>query len=961
MQSKSFQPSLIDIPEDDYSLRTSGATSVASNSRVSSKTIKEEPKNEDPLYSEFVTNTSKSSSLDQIYDQANKPNTLKRLAQRVNTHGQTLVSELKRSLDIKPKLPDAYFNPYPIPNATSDAVSIPQLVKKEKIYATEPTFPELIKPSMLRNAMKRDKAVENVASTFENFRQEMLVTLNKVRTVSPLSSLTRSKSNAQNYQSQLSEGDNKVHKWLQTLDEKSIHSLSKYNGEKNAAIIGKPKLPIRSMSFCHSKKLSPESILNNPSEAYDKKSSHYLHNKNSNFINKDKLSSDTALTCQKSLDETSYVKDVKSENNINDFLNFYESKIFFSRFNNLTDAEQSHTSLLNETNVNTNGTGIYGNPFLNEQENSYEEIHFGSMKSHVPSLLAAQQSIDRTIFALKKEAVDDEGHCSIYSNPESLISEIHISGDKPIGKQSPDNRLSIELTDDTLSSDENELQRKSISSSRRKKKKVKRNDSIIQDSLERPKIKKKLSNAEKKEIQANNDRLLNEEDEHGKVKRSKTLRTFRDYHLMNFSKKNPIGNQLSLVNEGIRFNFKGPAAPLKTNDYKPPLPPKGNKIYDDSETSLENLHGSATSSAPYIPPKHKLRHSMSLASDLHRKKTFSMMSENAVPTLPPKLKPKYSFSERSNGQCYNMNREPPKLPIKYRKRSSDISMNSHSNSRDSIPEVSENEERAFLHNILSNKKNSGENFLVDGSIVNNINISLASNVPMLQANETAETIDNNEKQATRENNKSNEKEKVTSGLGKLHRSQSMSQLSENNYVAKSSQHVRGQFILSNNGPLTLQRQRSFTNGSNLIHQLRKITTNLEDVNNEEYDGPLVQIIKGELEKHFQEKSGADSVKRTWRKVIEKVDSHKKLSLNELQKYIADLEKKSFEHKFGRQDDSGYHSSTDSSDSSRLRKTRLTETVKQNLLKSNLRRTDTIAASTDLIRRTAGLFDKPVQK
>ena len=78
---------------------------------------------------------------------------------------------------------------------------------------------------------------------------------------------------------------------------------------------------------------------------------------------------------------------------------------------------------------------------------------------------------------------------------------------------------------------------------------------------------------------------------------------------------------------------------------------------------------------------------------------------------------------------------------------------------------------------------------------------------------------------------------------------------------------------------------------------------------------LASKAKSDLEKHFKEKSGGESIKRTWRKILEKVDEPQ-----EGQEHVSEVQVQQVIVGMGpkiKQDDSGYHS-TDSSDSAHSR-------------------------------------------
>ncbi|CAL4193306.1 unnamed protein product, partial [Meganyctiphanes norvegica] len=166
MRAKTFQPSLIDIPEDDYNYSsrpsTMGRSTMGRSNKV--RTIPEET--DDELEEAATRNGYSADSLERPRDGDSRSSTLKRLANRVNKHGQSLVSEIIKTLDLKPRMPPQE-GIYESRMQRSNEPKLPppkpiNARQQQETEANEDNFPEMIKPSMLRSAMRDGKKLTEV-------------------------------------------------------------------------------------------------------------------------------------------------------------------------------------------------------------------------------------------------------------------------------------------------------------------------------------------------------------------------------------------------------------------------------------------------------------------------------------------------------------------------------------------------------------------------------------------------------------------------------------------------------------------------------------------------------------------------------------------------------------------------------------------------------------------------------
>ena len=273
MRNRTFQPSLNDIPEDDYTYysqsrpqsRVTIPATPGRRSRFSFRSsssdkgdvedLTNQPSSfqyenvvsQDPQQGANHDDSFALDSLDGGSEAESRASTLKRIAKRVNERGTSFVSEIIRTLDRKNKNSD--YSPNNImKNKEHDGshIKVSQLVKvhsygqSSQSSNSKPRFslgdnhPDIIKPSVFRSALKDTKSKRESGSTFENFCQEMIATFSRIKRhnepKTPSSTLVKKKNVIQpdentNTQAQpvTENGDRKVRKWLEGLSKEGVY------------------------------------------------------------------------------------------------------------------------------------------------------------------------------------------------------------------------------------------------------------------------------------------------------------------------------------------------------------------------------------------------------------------------------------------------------------------------------------------------------------------------------------------------------------------------------------------------------------------------------------------------------------------------------------------------------------------------------------------------------------------
>ena len=269
MRTRTFQPSLNDIPEDDYtyytqsrphsrSTATAGRLSrvsfkrgVSSQNEVEDLTNRQRMEYENVVSSDPQVGADESftvDSLDGTSDGGSRASTLKRIAKRVNERGTSLVSEIIRTLDKKNKdslrsyhsrhqshriTPDGSFYSNRNSIAKVSAVDLKQY-NTDSVSISDDRHSELIKPSLLRSILKdgKDKS-DGSSNTFENLCQEMVATFNRIKkygeSKTPVTTLGRRKKlitppTEGRVQVSPENGDGKVRQWLEGLDKEGLYT-----------------------------------------------------------------------------------------------------------------------------------------------------------------------------------------------------------------------------------------------------------------------------------------------------------------------------------------------------------------------------------------------------------------------------------------------------------------------------------------------------------------------------------------------------------------------------------------------------------------------------------------------------------------------------------------------------------------------------------------------------------------
>ncbi|XP_042210800.1 uncharacterized protein LOC121858418 [Homarus americanus] len=1073
MKTKTYQPSLFDIPEDDaegYSRPISRSTGRSSRMTLPMDELEND---EEGVYQSDAS--IQSDSLERPREGDSRSSTLKRLAKRVNSQGESFVSEIIKTLDLRPRMP----NPEAIYGAHTQKAQAPKPPPPKPINArnespveAEDDFPELIKPSMLRSVLRDGKRLTDLNNTFENFRQEMMATFHKMKRVgeaiSPKSTLNRVKnrkksSPANTLEKNVSESgtsEGKVQKWLQTLEGKNSYTRMPENQnvvfdsrtvlaqsdappplpEKNSKPPTPPRknrtMAYRSVSFSEVKEPSSHtSSTGHPdvnegpdggtqpssgktqvtrSLSWQNEHRHYDSNPRRPRQQVPLVGEDTLNTSFGSEDDS-----------LNDLLSEAESKVpkmtpsdsdsaysdTKSRYKESLESGKEETdssskslsrqlpreelmTARNEvfnkkTGAKTMSRLVRNNESPYERvseennvddfddEHTYEEIHFPAGSKHRQKRKAPQKprgkrpNTSETQTGKINRREEDKSLCSIYSNPDSLISEVKIEKcNSPIYSGC---KVTIPVVDNMNPEEVEAPAGYDQDTLEKRGRRVERNGSIIQDSLERPNVKKhnnnknednsegnkpqrrmtlpgdKFKNTDKSlldiyESRSSNRSLRSSRNEspdrtYSPVKFSnppsptktgsfylnnisntmnntnnnifnnnndpqKTYRTFKDYQEMRFQRGSDTcevsNSPLPVSGTSINFNFRSSSPSNKEQrDIRPPLPPKQTRLSDITDIF-----------SPDLPPKNR----------------------SAPPPLPLKANRKSDSSESEIDR--------PKLPEKSRKKPLKDSPLSRSSSGSSIPELTEEEARSILHGLLAHTGPDAQrlsplheeddvegNFLGVGNTA--ADCDSRASVPCLDIysspyleTPTSSLSSSPGCDIKGQGSKSLGK-RLESSLDRrlLNCEDSM----ENPGSAGSEARVSGEFILSTIGRSpSLRRQSSLSREqtSGFLAKLKNISDS--DIDNEAISKgmeiALALKAKTDLEKHFKEKSGADSIKRTWRRIIEKVDDSKedkdKISIMQLQQYMASLDQKEKETKL-KQEDSGYHS-TDSSESANSR-------------------------------------------
>ncbi|KAK7075184.1 hypothetical protein SK128_011134 [Halocaridina rubra] len=1050
MKIKTYQPSLVDIPEEDYehpSRPMSQATGRCSQITV---LIEDLEGNDEDAKCHSDHNSIQSDSLERPRDDDSRSSTLKRLARRVNSHGQSIVSEIIRTLDLKPRLPPVegmygFHSPKQLPPKPPPPK--PVNARTESPVETDDEFPELIKPSMLRSVLRDGKRLTDLNNTFENFRQEMMATFNKMKKVgeaiSPKSSLTRSRNKNKYTASPDSTADKKsvpgnsegkVQKWLQTLEGKN--SYSRMSEKQNVIFDSRNKVaPNDDPPPLPEKNSKPPTLPRKNKSVVIRNNSFSKMNTttdNTNISTKDQQVSERgavtrSLSWQNEhrhydsnprrprqqapiLPEDSLGMSYGCEDDsLNDLLSEAESKVpkmtpsdsdsTYSDTrsgyrdtleNGKKKSEQNTTSLSRqlpreeeiterneifnkETGAKTmsrlarNGNNLYeriksGNKLPDsDEDHMYEEIRFpGDGKQRPKKKSHKLQPKNSMREAQIDKYGDDEGSYSIYSNPESHISEVTIE-EKCSSPVYSGCKVTIPVVDNMDGESEIPSAGFDQDTLEKRGKKVQRNGSIIQDSLERPKIRKtnnpddvnanspqckkaqrRMSlpgeaskNKEKSlldiyESRSSNRSLRNyrkvsPERSYSPMKYSpsatnnkigsfylnnissanennnivnntdqKKLRTFKDYQEMKFQRSSSdsdiSSSPLPVIGSGINLNFRSSSPNNKEQkEYRPPLPPKHLRNSDIND----NI-------SPELPPRaHIMR-----------------------PPLPQKSNRKYEIE---------VDAERPKLPEKARKRLQSDAL-SRSSSGNSIPELTEEEARSILHGLLAHTMHDASRLspLHEEDDDTRHFLGVGNTAAGYRSKGSVPNIDSYSSGSLDSSGSSSSSlscEHDGNALGKEVESSLERQIVNTHDVLDhpgspgSEARVSGEFILSSIGRSpSLRRQTSLSKEQkySFLAKLRDITGDYPEGDSltKGMEIALALKAKTELEKHFKEKSGADSIKRTWRRIIENVDDAKedkdKISILQLQQYMANLERKEKETKL-KQEDSGYQS-TDSSES-----------------------------------------------
>ncbi|KAK3858333.1 hypothetical protein Pcinc_035478 [Petrolisthes cinctipes] len=1147
MKNKSYHPSLEDIPEEQVSGGQSRhhvrSSLYGSAGRVTLHNLareeewheeeiggregrEEEEEEEDAVCASDVS--VQSDSLERMKDNDSRSSTLKKLARRVNSHGESIVSEIIKTLDLKPRLPRSegiYGNPHSLKLPPAAQVPPPRppprpVNARANSPEAEDDFPELIKPSMLRNVLRDGKRLTDLNNTFENFRQEMMATFQKMKkmgeAISPMSSLTRSKnkqkSSQENSQGKQEDeassssvaGEGKVHKWLQSLEGRNTYT--RMTDSKNVVFDSraatmphmkgtlpppplpeksskpptpprKPRAPpYRSVSFSDAKQPAPPppSVANSRSQdtktsqhkqsqvksqvtrslSWQSEHRHYDSNPrrphpnfpnshedlNNSFGSEDDSLNDLLSQAESKVpkmtpsDSDSVYSDSRSRYS-KDSVDAKQDTDSISTSKSLSrqlPREEEMTARNEIYNTNTGATtmsrlGLYeklknqGSDEENSHfdDHTYEEIRFPSrnkQKRKAPQKprtstigRGSSRRIMRELNEKRGKGGEEKKECSIYSNPDSLVSEVRIkdssspiySGCKvtiPVA-----DNMNAELKGGTKTSgyDQDTLERRGSG------KAVNRSGSIALDSLERPKVKKRNEHDDKSDNSREPSRvqrrmtLPGEGMGSGKkgdrslldIYEARSSKSFRNTKTQDrgslslkpsrsadaaspklrasassvddMNSKNSLNNRnrvnsLSKNSNNINGNDKSSVNSSKKSQQRSNDNQKNIRTFKDyqemrfqrntsNSDTVINTHNDSMSPLPVSGTSISLNFRNSSPSDKEQRDVRPPLppkhirnpeaDDHCLPAVPPKASgapPPLPLKANKRSDTIDSGGDKPKLPEKSRKKGHKEQPLSRSSSDGSIPELTEEEARSILHGVLAHSDMTRLSPLREEDDSERRNHFLGSG-------NTAGDCDSRASVPCLDVYSSGSLESPTStptfnltfprcgeDLSKV----MDSTISRRIFISEgrgrdkdtepgspgSEARVSGEFILSTIGRSpSLRRQSSLgkeqTNG--FLARLRNVIDgdlkNDEIVTGKNMEIALALKAKTDLEKHFREESGGESIKRTWRRMIEKVEDCKeekeRVSIRQLQKYMNHREK---DTKL-KQEDSGYHS-TDSNDS-----------------------------------------------
>ncbi|KAL7639577.1 UNVERIFIED_CONTAM: hypothetical protein RMT77_010078 [Armadillidium vulgare] len=331
---------------------------------------------------------------------------------------------------------------------------------------------------------------------------------------------------------------------------------------------------------------------------------------------------------------TTFRQNTDSQNNSNDLTNY--SRNYSSDDNEylLPKNLKVQTSLCHEQRNSTKSPKLqskfvqntvqYKSRLNSAEEHSYEEIQYNKYRNELENNYYTSSQFDDD--STRYETVKD---LPVHSVSECVNNGINVL-DNIMHKNKQNNFLCIELSDSKF----HENSERTCQLSQKESKNcssIKRSDSIVQDSLERPKFKKNktlnlnetleqneiLSFLKRKDSFNNNYKY---EKPLTAVRRSKTLKTFKDYKKIKFCSSKFAENKLTFFGEGISLNYKNGN---KTQNSLKDLPLKSlgqKKVSTNFETESKTLFPFHSTNISLGSHKSKIRYSNSFTPiDFHRK------------------------------------------------------------------------------------------------------------------------------------------------------------------------------------------------------------------------------------------------------------------------------------------------------------------------------------------------------
>lgn len=631
IQMKSFQPTLIDIPEDYGHLRgaikANRSNSVKkSNSFSFSVKSKLRPEKENILEEEKTKKETKSLNKDETKENKDHDPTSNQTDSKPNNavsdHNpqirQNIVGEIVQNLESKMQINDGSLKPKSLSFCAPRKEVVNSKIQKRinsfkennSKYSNKP-----LKATSIRRNWSLKENRQQLKSSVENIKQEIQSKLHRVSSISRIQSFKKNKkeiANDSSPESSLSTEarKNKVNRWLHSIEIQTSSGIIPNKSSLNEAY------KLKSGSFCI------------PEEANSSNCSSMIKNKTMNDLGAESRfsapynSNEDFIPCQQ--DNEVSIIDINTHFYEKTSNNFLDKEPIAPFMREKIDSSISFEDYPKEAQISKRLSHCHEKRNLEEsynlEENSYEEIMYGQ-NSKIANRIGVNSKIS-TNSNINCEKLDSEDeNFRLFDTSDSLNEEDGVLENEGILNQASNNFLCIELSDD--SNKGNIDRRQSFNKERKRSSSVKRNDSIIQDSLERPKIKKKLNSEDDKTKDCTSEMAdvnmfntnwnIYKPDKNSLVRRSKTMKTFKDYKRIKFGSKSNE-SKLTFFGEGINLNYcSGRPNESKALNKPLPMPPKYSSKGSEIPNSLESLFHREDATFDSMPPKSRIKYSNSFS------------------------------------------------------------------------------------------------------------------------------------------------------------------------------------------------------------------------------------------------------------------------------------------------------------------------------------------------------------